>query len=181
MKHIQSSIWNDTDELTKHPETTSRITERRWTGYTLPCAAPMIVRLPWSWWRRSPCREEEEDDRWRNSGTKMTTCGGSPPGSRRRRRTGKKISGGGGLGSRVDAPQKPNCRSPVQGPKRQGLRRHLPSRLSVRAEIRDGETFYAAKLTFWVFLSCVLYRSHQSPFIPTHVGEKRRRGSLTLE
>jgi hypothetical protein len=44
------------------------------------------------------------------------------------------------LGSRIDAPQKPNCRSPVQGLERQGLRRHLPSRLSMRAESRDGNT-----------------------------------------
>jgi hypothetical protein len=44
------------------------------------------------------------------------------------------------LGSRVDAPQKPNCRSSEQGLERQGLRRHLPSRLSVRAELRDGNT-----------------------------------------
>jgi hypothetical protein len=44
------------------------------------------------------------------------------------------------LGSRVDAPQKPNCRSSVQGLERQGLRRHLPSRFSVRAESRDGNT-----------------------------------------
>jgi hypothetical protein len=44
------------------------------------------------------------------------------------------------LGSRVDAPQKPNCRSPEQGLKRQGLQRHLPSRLSVRTELRDGNT-----------------------------------------
>jgi hypothetical protein len=44
------------------------------------------------------------------------------------------------LGSRVDAPQKPNCRFPMQGLERQGLRRHLPSRLSVRAELRDGNT-----------------------------------------
>jgi hypothetical protein len=42
------------------------------------------------------------------------------------------------LGSRVDAPQKPNCQSPEQGLERQRLRRHLPSRLSVRAELRDG-------------------------------------------
>jgi hypothetical protein len=44
------------------------------------------------------------------------------------------------VGSRVDAPQKPNCRSPVQGLERQGLRRHLPSRCSVRAESRDENT-----------------------------------------
>ena len=44
------------------------------------------------------------------------------------------------LDSRVDAPQEPNCRSPEQGLERQGLRRHLPSRFSVRAESRDGHT-----------------------------------------
>jgi hypothetical protein len=44
------------------------------------------------------------------------------------------------LGSRVDAPQKPNCRSLVQGLEQQGLRRHLPSRFSVRAESRDENT-----------------------------------------
>jgi hypothetical protein len=44
------------------------------------------------------------------------------------------------LGSRVDAPQKPNCRSPVQGLGWQGLRRYLSSRCSVRAESRDGNT-----------------------------------------
>jgi hypothetical protein len=36
--------------------------------------------------------------------------------------------------------QKPNCRSLVQGLERQGLRRHLPSGFSVRAESRDGNT-----------------------------------------
>jgi hypothetical protein len=51
------------------------------------------------------------------------------------------MSAGRTLSSRVDAPQKPNCRSLVQGLERQGLRRHLPSRFSVRAESRDGNTF----------------------------------------
>jgi hypothetical protein len=50
------------------------------------------------------------------------------------------------LGSREDAPQKSNCRFPVQGLDRQGLRRHLPSRSSVRAESRDGNTLSAAGL-----------------------------------
>jgi hypothetical protein len=61
------------------------------------------------------------------------------------------------LGSRVDAPQKPNCRSPVQGLERQGLRRHLPSRFSVRAESRDGNTLtcgWVVTLKWW-FYSCV--------------------------
>jgi hypothetical protein len=60
------------------------------------------------------------------------------------------------LGSRVDAPQKPNCRSPVQGLERQGLRRHLPSRCSVRAESRDGNTHSCGwtMILRW-FCSCV--------------------------
>jgi hypothetical protein len=60
------------------------------------------------------------------------------------------------LGSRIDAPQKPNCRSPVQGLERQGLRRHLPSRFSVRAESRDGNTLtYGWVVTLKLFYSCV--------------------------
>jgi hypothetical protein len=60
------------------------------------------------------------------------------------------------LGSRVDAPQKPNCRSPVQGLEQQGLRRRLPSRFSVHAESRDGNTLtFAAGLWFWRFCSRV--------------------------
>jgi hypothetical protein len=54
------------------------------------------------------------------------------------------------LGSRVNAPQKPNCRSPEQGLERQGLRRHLPSRLSVRAELRDGNTLTCG-WTLWLW------------------------------
>jgi hypothetical protein len=58
------------------------------------------------------------------------------------------------LGSRVDAPQKPNRRSPVQGLERQGLRRHLPSRCSVRAESRDGNTLtYGWTVTLKVLLT----------------------------
>jgi len=41
----------------------------------------------------------------------------------------------GELGSHVDTPQKPNCRSLVQGLERQELWRHLPSRSSMRAEL----------------------------------------------
>jgi hypothetical protein len=60
------------------------------------------------------------------------------------------------LGSRVDAPQKPNCRSPVQGLERQGLRRHLPSCCSVRAESRDGNTLTCGwAVTLKWFCSCV--------------------------
>jgi hypothetical protein len=60
------------------------------------------------------------------------------------------------LGSRVDAPQKPNCRSLVQGLERQGLRRHLPSRFSVRAESQDGNTLTRLlDCVLKVFFSCV--------------------------
>jgi hypothetical protein len=59
------------------------------------------------------------------------------------------------LDSRVDAPQEPNCRSPEQGLEQQGLRRHLPSRLSVRAELRDGNTHTCTGLWFWRFCSSV--------------------------
>jgi hypothetical protein len=50
------------------------------------------------------------------------------------------------LGSREDAPQKPNCQFLVQGLDRQELWRHLPSRSSVRAESRDGNTHSTAGL-----------------------------------
>jgi hypothetical protein len=66
---------------------------------------------------------EEEDDEWRwQSGKKMKN-------SRK-----KTTNGGGNSGSRVDAPQNPNCRSLVQGLKQQGLRSHLPSPFTVRAD-----------------------------------------------
>jgi hypothetical protein len=54
------------------------------------------------------------------------------------------------LGSRVDAPQKPNCRSLVQGLEWQGLQRHLPSRSSVRTELRDGDSSIAAEVGFYI-------------------------------
>jgi hypothetical protein len=62
----------------------------------------------------------------------------------------------GRLGSRVDTPQKPNCRSLVQGIERQGLRRHLPSRSFVRVELRDGITHSCGWTVIlrW-FCSCV--------------------------
>jgi hypothetical protein len=67
---------------------------------------------------------------------------------------------GSGSGSRIDVPQKPNCWSPVQGLERQGFRRHLPSRSSVRAELRDGNTHTCD----WIVLMFVLlsYRRDMS-------------------
>jgi hypothetical protein len=58
----------------------------------------------------------------------------------------RKTNSGDGLGSSVDALQKPNWWSLVQDLERQWLRRHLPSRFSVRAELRDGDSFFAAGL-----------------------------------
>jgi hypothetical protein len=66
-------------------------------------------------------------------------------------------------GSRVDAPQKPNCRSPVQGLERQGLRRHLPSRSSVRAELRDGNTHTCG---WTMILKWFCYRTKRQEFSP---------------
>jgi hypothetical protein len=57
-------------------------------------------------------------------------------------------------GSHVNAPQKPNCRSPVQGLERQRLRRQLPSRSSLCVELWDGNTHTSAGL--WVCLVWLL-------------------------
>ena len=81
--------------------------------------------------KKSLRQEEVEDDEVHRRLRKKTTNGDSSD-----------------LGSRVDAPQKPNCRSPVQGLERQGLRRHLPSRFSVRAELRDGEGLHCYGIEF---------------------------------
>jgi hypothetical protein len=75
-----------------------------------------------------------------------------------------------GLGSRVDAPQKPNCRSLVQGLKRQGLRRHLPSRSSVRAELRDGDSSVAAEMWF-----CILSRVPKGQGSPFYLCDWKRK------
>jgi hypothetical protein len=66
-------------------------------------------------------------------------------------------------GSRVDAPQKPNCRFPVQGLERQGLRSHLPSRSSVRAELRDGNTHRCGWIVVFESSSLVPKRHEFSP------------------
>jgi hypothetical protein len=78
------------------------------------------------------------------------------------------------LGSREDAPQKPNCRSPEQGLERQRLRRHLPSRLSVRVELRDGNTLtcgWTVTLNGSVFCSRVC----QVPGVLLYLTSRRRK------
>lgn len=84
-------------------------------------------------------------------------------------------NGSSGSGSRVDASQKPNCRSPVQGLERQGLRRHLPSRSSVRAELRDGNTFFATGWRFCVLsiVSSLLKWRMGSPLYAIRLGKPR--------
>jgi len=82
------------------------------------------------------------------------------------------------LGSHIDAPQKPNCRSPVQGLEQQGLRRHLPSRSSVRAELRDGNSSFATKL--WSECSLYLYQRDESLLFILVDGEERRGRDFLL-
>jgi hypothetical protein len=76
------------------------------------------------------------------------------------RKTTTNGGSGSGTGSRVDAPQKPDCRSHVQCLERQELWRHLPSRSSVRAKLRDGNTHTCG----WIVLMFVLlsYRRDRS-------------------
>ena len=45
----------------------------------------------------------------------------------------------------------------MQGPERQGLRRHLPSRSFVRAELRDEESYRATELRFWNMFSLFIW------------------------
>jgi hypothetical protein len=79
------------------------------------------------------------------------------------------------LGSREDAPQKPNCRSLVQGIERQGFWRHLPSRSSVRAELRDGDSSVAVEN---VILFSLVYRRDRA--LSFQYGSKRKEESKGL-
>jgi hypothetical protein len=81
------------------------------------------------------------------------------------------------LGSGVDAPQKPNCRSPVQGLERQGLRRHLPSRLSVRAESRDGNTLTCSWAVTLKWLCSHVPNARGSPLFNLSQREAEGEGS----
>jgi hypothetical protein len=81
------------------------------------------------------------------------------------------------LDTHVDAPQKPNCRSPVQGLERQVLRRHLPSSSSVRAELRDGNT-HACGWT--VILKEFCLRAKRQEFFPFNLIAEGRDGSGNL-
>jgi hypothetical protein len=81
------------------------------------------------------------------------------------------------LGSRVDAPQKPNCRSPVQGLERQGLRRHLPSRCSVRAESRDGNTLTCGWAVTLKWFCSRVPSARGSPLLNLSQREAKEEGS----
>jgi hypothetical protein len=83
------------------------------------------------------------------------------------------------LGSRVDAPQKPNCRSPVQGLERQGLRRHLSSRFFVRAELRDGNTLTSDwTVILKVFCSCVYQVPGVVLYLTSRRGKLKEKGHM---
>jgi len=82
------------------------------------------------------------------------------------------------LGSRIGALQKPNCQFLVQGLERQGLRRHPPSRSSVRVELRDGDSYFATKL--WSVCSLLLYQRDESLLFILVAGEERRRRDSLL-
>jgi len=89
------------------------------------------------------------------------------------------MNGSDGLASRDDAPQKPNYRSSVQGLERQGLRKHLPSRSSVRAELRDGNlrdgnTFFLLR-NYVLSYSLSFYQRDQSLLFIFVAGVERRR------
>jgi hypothetical protein len=82
------------------------------------------------------------------------------------------------LGSRVDAPQKPNCRSPVQGLERQGLRKHLPSCSSVRADLRDGNTHTCGWTVILKWFCSGVPSDRRSPLLTSsRKGSRRRRVS----
>ena len=81
------------------------------------------------------------------------------------RRSKTTTNSGDSLDSRVDAPQKPNCRSLMQGLELQGLRRHLASHSSIRTELQDGDSFFAAKLCPELF-SLVVPKRSKTPIYP---------------
>jgi hypothetical protein len=79
------------------------------------------------------------------------------------------------LDTHVDAPQKPNCRSPVQGLERQVLRRHLPSSsYACSAELRDGNT-HACGWT--VILKEFCSRAKRQEFFPFNLIAEAGRGA----
>jgi hypothetical protein len=80
------------------------------------------------------------------------------------------------LGSRVDAPQKPNCRSLVQGLERQGLRMHLPSRFFVRAESRDGNTLTRRLNCDSESVSCVYRVTGVLLYLTSRRGKLKEKG-----
>jgi hypothetical protein len=88
-------------------------------------------------------------------------------------------SGGSCSGSHVDAPQKPNYRSPVQGIERQGLRRHLPSRFYVRGELRDEKYLLAARLCFCIVLLFLPKETGVLTLLTSHRWKGRWRGRVS--
>ena len=128
-------------------ESAERKTVRSWIDHTLPCASRIMILVQLLF-----SSVWDEDARKKKMFTRRM------------------------LGSREDAPQKPNCRFLMQGLDWQGLRRHLPSRSSVCAESRDGNTHSVAGLWFWK--SSVLVPSDRSspPFILIAEGKLKEKG-----
>jgi hypothetical protein len=144
------------DILLKQAWSGKRKTAGRWINHTLLCAPriPILVQPPSSYHRgqRWSLRREEVRPREEDDD--------------------------GDSGSRVDAPQKPNCRSLVQGLEQQGLRRHLPSPFSVRVDWGDGETFVVAGVMFLV-CSLVYVPKRQESLYPVRPGRERRRRKVS--
>jgi hypothetical protein len=84
------------------------------------------------------------------------------------------------LGSRVDAPQKPNCRSPVQGLERQGLQRHLSSRsLCVQSHEMEIPSL-AAGLWLWRFCSLMYQVPGVLLYLTSRGGKLKEKGHMRL-
>jgi hypothetical protein len=112
LRHTDITYYNTIEQsYIRHIQYAEYKTVMNWIDHTLPCAPRILILVQLL--LSSDRDEDVKNRRWRQRQT---------------------------LGSRVDAPQKPNCRSLVQGLERHRLRRHLPSRFSVRAESRDGNT-----------------------------------------
>jgi hypothetical protein len=82
------------------------------------------------------------------------------------------------LGSRVDAPQKPNCRSLVQGLERQGLRRHLPSHFSsLCAQSHEMEIPSLGGWTVSLKVFSLMYRvTGVLLYLTSHRGKLKEKG-----
>jgi hypothetical protein len=128
----------------------------------LPCAPRIqsLVQLLLSFYRRWRCLSARKKK-------KMSPV----------RNTTTNDSSGSGMGSHVDAPQKPNYRSPVQGLEWQGIWMHLPSCSSVCADLWDRNTHTCGQIVLlFVILSYIRDRS-SCPFnLSSQEGKGKGKG-----